>query len=419
MNLMSKLSDPIAKLAYPDSTLGLPRLRQLLSEIIDFNNIPFIISIAGTNGKGSTAAAISAIYAKNSIKVATFTSPHILTVHERMRIDGVNVPSATLLHYIAQLSEVLDQKQLQLCYFEVCFVIACMWFSDNNCDVWIIEAGIGGLKDCTNILDCGLYILTEVAYDHCAILGDNLEAIATQKLGLLRPDAIFICGVNRNLECISSALSSHHSLLLQRDFSLYDSIWRGLGHQFAVDIPAGILEKNISLAIAAVISLRHLFALDTGSINAALQAMRLLGRQMQIDFADRRFYLDGAHNPSACQALAKRLDADNIAAATAVFACARTKDVSGCFEAVRSNVVAAFAYAVDDQMYSKTELVALFPGVKWHNNCKSDGLLSDVIAATDPGATIVVFGSFRLVAVMLSAMARAEAGQGSCLLAGG
>jgi dihydrofolate synthase/folylpolyglutamate synthase len=306
--------------------------------------------------------------------------------------------------YLTRLQQHLAGFVVKPGYFEICFLVACMWFADNSCDVWILEAGIGGLLDCTNTFDCDLLLLTQVDYDHMEILGSDLESIAQQKLGLLSEKSILLCAETKQLNAIRKAALMHEAYILDRDFCFVDGLWQGCGKQIAnITTNSSCVNSNVALAIAAAVKLSDMLHVDLALINSALQKIKLTARQMRLDLQGRKFYIDVAHNSASCVLLADRLRADGVQAATAIFCCAKNKDAAACLNALSWAVEDVYMANFDPAMCAVDDLRALAPDFTYHLSQDKSNLLADVIAATDMGATIVVFGSFKVVAAVLSA----------------
>jgi dihydrofolate synthase / folylpolyglutamate synthase len=385
-------------------SIGIAKIKLILEALLDGFTPPAIVSVAGTNGKGTTAAALSAILNANSVKVATFTSPHIFTARERLAINQEIISDNDFTCYLTRLQQHLASLAVQPGYFEICFLIACMWFADNACDVWIVEAGIGGLLDCTNALDCDLLLLTQIDYDHMDILGGDLESIAQQKLGLLAEKSILLCAETKQINAISNAALMHEVYILEKDFFLAGGVWQGFNQKIAnIATNTACVNSNIALAIAAAVKLSDVLNINIAQINAALQKIKLTARQMRLDLQGRKFYIDVAHNAASCVLLADRLRADGVKSATAIFCCAKNKAAAACLNALSGVVNSVHSAYFDPSMLSVNNLRAMAPDFTYHLSQDKRNLLADVIAATAPGATIVVFGSFKVVAAVLSA----------------
>jgi len=143
------------------------------------------IHVAGTNGKGSTAHMLAAVFQQNDYRTGLFTSPHLVSYRERMKVNGDFIPEEYVLHWVQQHIVYLTQHPLS--FFEMSMGLACSWFQSEKVDICIIETGLGGRLDATNIITPELSIVTNIDFDHQDILGDSLQLIASEKAGIIKP----------------------------------------------------------------------------------------------------------------------------------------------------------------------------------------------------------------------------------------
>lgn len=142
------------------------------------------IHIAGTNGKGSVSHMLAAIYHQNGYKTGLFTSPHLFTYRERVKINGLNIPESYVLKWIQSHYKYLHQHTLS--FFEMSMGLASSYFSEQKIDIAIMETGLGGRLDATNVITPVLSIITNIDFDHQKILGESLEEIAREKAGIIK-----------------------------------------------------------------------------------------------------------------------------------------------------------------------------------------------------------------------------------------
>lgn len=154
------------------------------------------IHIAGTNGKGSTAHSLASVLQAHGMKTGLYTSPHLVDFRERMRINGEMIPESEVVAFVERCRALQDAGQLgHLSFFELTTIMAFDWFARNKVDVAVIETGLGGRLDSTNILSSPeLCVITNISYDHTALLGDTLEAIAAEKAGIFKPGVPVVVG---------------------------------------------------------------------------------------------------------------------------------------------------------------------------------------------------------------------------------
>ena len=166
---------------------GLERIAELCGRLGNPQNSLRFIHVAGTNGKGSFCAMTEAILRSEGYKVGLFTSPYIRTFNERMRVDGENISDdelAEITEYVRPFADAMTDKPTE---FELISAVAFEYFKRNNCDVVVLEAGMGGRLDSTNVIEKSLLsIITGIALDHTAFLGDTVEKIAAEKAGIIK-----------------------------------------------------------------------------------------------------------------------------------------------------------------------------------------------------------------------------------------
>lgn len=180
---------------------GLERTLFLLEALANPHLDLQCIHIAGTNGKGTCSSLLASYYMELGRKVGLYTSPHLVEFNERIRINGVKIPSKYLVDIYLELKDKIDE--IDATFFEITTVIAFKYFAVNNCDICIIETGMGGRFDCTNVINPLISIITSISIDHKEFLGDSLEQIAFEKAGIIKENTPVILGnINRKLEYI-------------------------------------------------------------------------------------------------------------------------------------------------------------------------------------------------------------------------
>lgn len=154
------------------------------------------IHVGGTNGKGSTAHTLAAVLMSAGYKVGLYTSPHLVDFRERIRVNGRKIPHDAVLGFVERYRQISDSESVSAkpSFFELTTVMAFDWFSKEKVDVAVIEVGLGGRLDSTNIITPCLSVITNISFDHMAQLGDTLEKIAAEKAGIIKPDVPLVCG---------------------------------------------------------------------------------------------------------------------------------------------------------------------------------------------------------------------------------
>jgi dihydrofolate synthase/folylpolyglutamate synthase len=299
-------------LTYPDSVrflyalgneiktakLGLDRIRAVLAELDNPQNSFRSVHVAGTNGKGSTCAMIDAGLRTAGIRTGLFTSPHLIEPTERIVIDGMPVTPRQFERAFDAVHKVAGEPHPT--YFETVTAMGFWLFREMGVETAVVETGLGGRLDATNILNPVLTVITPIDFDHEAYLGGTIEAIATEKAGILKPGvpAIFA----RQRPEAQAILDRHVPAKYTRDFEIRDLHITARGSEFSgLKCPlAG--EHQIENAIAAALALESLGVSPKGIENAVWP-----GRLEQIS-PNPDIILDGAHNPAGARALARYLE---------------------------------------------------------------------------------------------------------------
>jgi dihydrofolate synthase/folylpolyglutamate synthase len=278
--------------------LGLDRIRAVLSALGDPQNSFRSIHVAGTNGKGSTCAMIDAGLRTAGIRTGLFTSPHLIEPTERIVIDGMPVTPRQFEEAFNAVHKVAGEPHPT--YFETVTAMGFWLFREMRVETAVVETGLGGRLDATNILNPVLTVITPIDFDHESYLGGTIELIATEKAGILKPGvpAIFA----RQRPEAQSILDRHVPAKHTRDFPIRDLHITARGSEFSgIKCPlAG--EHQVENAIAAVMALESLGVSPKGIENAAWP-----GRLEQIS-PNPDIILDGAHNPAGARALARYLE---------------------------------------------------------------------------------------------------------------
>lgn len=297
--------------------LGLDRVRKVADQLqlISGWQCP-IVTLAGTNGKGSTQAYLSAILAANGYRVASYSSPHLLRYNERIRLNDQPASDQQLCQAFSAIDKACQQTAIALTYFEYA-TLAGLWLSRQWLpDVMLLEVGLGGRLDAVNIIDADIAVITTVALDHQDWLGSDRETVGFEKAGILRSGRPVVYGEPDMPGSVAARIQELGCplYLWGTDFGpqSIDSDWSWQGqsadrrpvHYPALPQPLLPFE-NASTAIQTI----ELLPLDVSesSIRQGLQQARLAGRYQCFELEQRQLILDVAHNPHAATHLVKRL----------------------------------------------------------------------------------------------------------------
>lgn len=289
--------------------LGLERVQRVLNLIGNPQNKLHYIHVAGTNGKGSVCAMLSSILAKCKmqnakcmLKIGLFTSPHVFEYTERIKINDIEISQEEFTQKIIEITKLADKNQIHLTEFEILTVVAFQYFEQNNVDIVILETGLGGRLDATNVIKENICsIITNIDFDHTERLGDTIEKIAAEKAGIIKQNCLVVISKNnlgyetvkRIAENLKSQIFevSKEQNLPKIDFAL-----------------KGIYQKeNLALVLAAIEILnKNGFNITQENIEHGLKNVHHSCRFEYIK--EHNLIIDGAHNPNGTKALRESLD---------------------------------------------------------------------------------------------------------------
>ena len=276
------------------------------------------IHIAGTNGKGSTAAMLHRILSGAGYRTALYTSPHLVFFTERMRIDDAEISPEDVVEIADEIWRQTAAADVQLTFFEFVTVMAFVYFARQPVDVAVLEVGLGGRLDATNVMTPLVSVITTISKDHEAYLGPDELSIAREKAGIIKPGVPVVCGrvsaeVSRLILDIATERKSQ-AYFLGDDFTfslkndgLFD--YRGIKQSFSnveVALRGRHQRANASLALAALELIQTRFPVSENAMRAGLQKVRWSGR-LEVMFERPTVILDGAHNPEGVQVLVDEL----------------------------------------------------------------------------------------------------------------
>lgn len=327
--------------------MGLGRVKKVSDALGLTPEFP-VITVAGTNGKGSVCAMLESILGHASYRVGCYTSPHLLHYSERIRVDRHAVTDEVLCDVFTKIESVRESIQVTLTYFEFGTLAAMMIFMQAQADVAILEVGLGGRLDAVNIFDTDCAILTSVDLDHMDYLGSTREVIGQEKIGIFRSNKPAICAEQDIPGNLFLKMSETGAILhcIDRDFSYTQDglYWRyeGIsGHRYNLPLPAlkgNYQLKNASAVLAALEAMEEILPVPVNAIRCGLTEVTLTGR-FQIISARPAIILDVAHNPAAARKLSANLEAMPVKGCTyAVVGMLKDKDMVGTVQALKSNV---------------------------------------------------------------------------------
>ncbi len=305
--------DHLSRTHPADIELGLDRVARVWDALGAPSPAPCRVTVAGTNGKGSSVAFLEAILDAAGYRVGAYTSPHLLRYNERVRIEGVPVPDDLLCAAFERIERARGDTPLT--YFEFGTLAALWCFAQAGLDAAILEVGLGGRLDAVNIVDADVGLITGIALDHTDWLGDDLESIGAEKAGIARAGRPLVYAAREMPEAVARVAAERGASLLRagRDYDWQRCgdgwEWRGQDMLRAgLPLPAmrGAVQLQNAAGALAVLSQLPDLPVDNGAVRAGLLAARVPGR---FEVRQRRcpWILDVAHNPQAAKALATQL----------------------------------------------------------------------------------------------------------------
>lgn len=311
--------------------LGLERITQVAEKMGVLRNTPYIISVAGTNGKGSSVAMLSSIYRVAGYRVGSYTSPHILRFNERIQINQLPVSDEEIVSAFAAIDAARGETKLT--YFEFATLAAWVVFQEAELDVWILEVGLGGRLDAVNAVDADIALITSIDVDHSDWLGNDRELIALEKAGIMRTKRPAVCSdadVPQTLLAYAAELDVD-LLCLGEDFHYQPKscestsrdyactpAWQFLAAPEAIEghdlveidnlpypaLQGGFQLQNAAGAIAVVQMSHQRLPVDKVAISQGLLQAKNPGRLQTLQYANQSWLIDVAHNPQSAQVLA-------------------------------------------------------------------------------------------------------------------
>lgn len=391
--------------------LGLERVASVAAELgVVPVEVP-VITVAGTNGKGSTVAVLEALLGGSGLLTGVYTSPHILRFNERIRVAGVEARDEEIVAAFERIDSARGTTSLT--YFEFATLAALLVFRARQVEVMVLEVGLGGRLDAVNIVDPTVAVITRIDLDHQEWLGDTRESIAREKAGIMRAGRAVVIGDPEPppvlLDC-AAAVGAQPVLCQGRDFGFeagQAGSWRGrIGARVLPELPRGpLLPENICSALQAA-SLLGVEAGD-GQLRELLRQASPRGRCELRVIGGREYLLDVAHNPSSVKKMVEYSSITNCKGKTiALFSVMSDKDIQAMIAAAGNHFEAWFvadqpgnARAASGADIASALYAAGQPAVSVSKNLRQ--ALRRAQGVMREGDRLVVFGSFTTVAEVL------------------
>ena len=309
--------------------LGLERILSILDILGNPQDKLKCIHVAGTNGKGSVCAIIATVLKEAGMKVGLYTSPHIFKYTERIKISGKEISEVDFANYVEKICALADENNIHLTEFEILTAVMFKYFADNEVDIVVLETGLGGRFDATNVIKSNLCsIITHIDFDHTERLGKTLEQIAFEKSGIIKENCPVITA--EGFEIIKDTADKKNSLMIMvSPFEDTSNLsLKGLYQQ-----------ENLSLALTAV---RYLFKkISEDTIQKALKKVQHPCRFQYIP--DKNMIIDAAHNPNGIKALRQSLDF--------YYPSVKKRFIFGCLKNKDFNTMISELFKPEDEIY--------------------------------------------------------------------
>lgn len=396
--------------------LGLDRVSAVLQKLLPQGPSFIVITVAGTNGKGSAVEMLSAIYSQTNLCVGTYTSPHLVSYTERVQVNRQEVAQSELCAAFEEIER--SRVDIPLTYFEFGTLAALLIFQNRGVQLALLEVGMGGRLDAVNAVDPSVALISSVAIDHQSWLGSDREAIAVEKAGIMRKSRPVICAepeppltIAQQAERIGAKL---YQLGEHFSYTSHGDRWHWIGPGVEMkNLPmpqmiGGFQLQNASGVLMVVTALSHAVSLSEGQIHRGLSSARLRGR-FEIVQSEPMIVLDVAHNLAAAVELSLNLDAFSVDGQTlAVCGMLQDKPVAEIAAQLETTVDAWYLGSIQDARGCTADELA--QAIKTRTTkpiFTHDSVVAAYHAACKRAAfsdRIVVFGSFHTVGDIIAAL---------------
>lgn len=407
-------------LAYIESThhqnidMGLTRSRKVFMDMDIHFSKSCVITVAGTNGKGSTCRFIEQACLQAGLKVGVYSSPHITAFNERIRIDGHDVSDQAICEAFSAVEQA--KQNTSLTYFEYATLAAFWAFAQNELNVIIIEVGLGGRLDATNIVDADIGVITSIGLDHQAYLGDTTNDIAREKAGIIKPNQQVVVGYAPVHNSVLESISSNNAVALFREQDFDDSnMFLANGQTIHFNTAESKIPlSNVMTAIATLKCMAKVLKVDEtlllahNDLQALINEVSMPGR-LQVLSTQPYIVLDVAHNEAAAELVVKKLQQMSYARCHIVIGMLKDKNIEATLK--RFNELSPYMWYCVDLPSERGEKAARFVptliSLQQSNQCFSS-LKEALQAAIDSAIAddlILVVGSFIVAQQCMLALA--------------
>ncbi len=386
--------------------LGLERVIPVAEKLQVTRPAAKVLTVAGTNGKGSTTTTLAAILKAQGYHVGLYQSPHIYRFNERVKLNGIEVEDQQLVDAFVQVDQARRECGLSLSFFEATTLAAFVIFKHQNCDVWVLEVGLGGRLDVINVVNPDVAIITNIGLDHTDWLGDTIEKIAFEKAGIIRPHIpVIFAGQQVLPQAIADKVAACDAQLfaLNRDYfyqlNADGKTWSFASSGTTLSLPLGRLAvDNMSTAVAAVLASG--LEISQQAIAAGIEQAHLAGRFEIRHLQGKTVIFDAGHNPHGVEFLLKQLHVylqqhPQYTEVVTVFSMLADKDVQSVIQLLQARValwkIAALTVPRAAEI-TQLEAALVQQNVEQFDSVKD--AFQSALATTQDHQLILVCGSF-------------------------
>lgn len=409
-------------LGYRNIDLGLSRVYQLLERLENPHlKLPPTIHIAGTNGKGSTLAFMHSIFTESGLKVHSYTSPHLVNFNERIILAGQEISDDFLNEVLLECKTAAEKSpKISVTFFEGITVAAFLAFSRIKADILLLETGLGGRLDATNVLPKVLCsIITPIAFDHTEFLGNDLGKIAFEKGGIIKKDCPILSGKQKlsALKTLENQALKNKSIIksFNKDWKIKKRkegfLFSGFGKEISLAQPSLLGDhqiENASLAIAASL-LQKRFPISESNIKSAISKAFWPARLQKITGSpfcqkNTELYLDGGHNLHAARSVLKFLKSKKDCKKFVIFAMLQDKDCEGFLKKIAPEVDHLIALTIPNEpkTLQAEDIVKIAKKVGIKSEMAKNFDEAFLICKPDEELLIIICGSLYLAGDFLS-----------------
>ncbi|HIF88400.1 MAG TPA: bifunctional folylpolyglutamate synthase/dihydrofolate synthase [Candidatus Thioglobus sp.] len=365
--------------------LGLERIEVVYNKLFP-NGVPFhVITVGGTNGKGSTIAFIDNVYSQSKHKVGCFTSPHLINYNERFAIDDKLASDGMIIDAFEKIEAC--RGGVSLSYFEFSTLAALQIFADADIDIAILEVGLGGRLDSVNVVDNDICVITNIAIDHTDYLGDTRELIGHEKAGIMRTDKLCICGDESPPNTLVNYARKINALLEFINEPYTGKIGLEGEHQ----------KYNAAVALRVIETLQSQFPVSSNLIESGFEQATVVARFQKMMVGDKQVILDVAHNSAAVEKLVNTLQTSDDKT-VAIFSALADKNIDDMISLAKDSFTHWFLVPLNVERAIQIELLhGKFDASLTTTVCQNMNSAIDSALALVDAERIVIFGSFHTI----------------------